>query len=78
MIEEIAVRTTTTEEFIDVPEVLPKMVRRSGVAEGVRRIFVLHTPAAVTINEHADPDGASDIAEIHHGLVPAGRTPRHL
>jgi secondary thiamine-phosphate synthase enzyme len=45
-------------------------VAKSGVAEGTCYLYVPHTTAAVTINEHADPDVASDVEGFFDRLVP--------
>lgn len=41
-----------------------------GVSEGAVTVFVPHTTAGVTINEHADPDVMRDVAHTLNRLVP--------
>ena len=57
MLKTIGVRTSRHTQMIDITDDVERIVRESGVREGTCLIFVLHTTAAVTINENADPDG---------------------
>lgn len=49
-----------------------------GATDGLCLIFVPHTTAAVTINESADPDVATDILAALDRLVPWQAGYRHL
>jgi secondary thiamine-phosphate synthase enzyme len=51
---------------------------RSGISEGLCTVFVVHTTAAVTINENADPTVPSDILRKLRQLVPENDGYRHL
>ena len=64
-------------QFVDVTAQVEKLVRESGVAQGVCYVYVPHTTAGVTINEHADPDVASDLEGIFDRLVPRDGPYRH-
>ncbi|HFE53325.1 MAG TPA: YjbQ family protein [Bacteroidetes bacterium] len=75
---EIPVRTHQREEFINITAEVQRVVRESGVEDGVCTVFVPHTTAAVTINEGADPSVVSDILAKLHQLVPPGAGYRHL
>jgi secondary thiamine-phosphate synthase enzyme len=55
--------------LLDVIEPVERVVGASGVVSGVCYIFVPHTTAAITINEHADPDVASDLEGVFDRLV---------
>lgn len=55
-----------------------ELVISSGIEKGICYIFVPHTTAGVTVNEHADPSVAEDIAARLEHLVPQGRDYRHL
>lgn len=46
------------------------MVRDSAVSDGLCYVYVPHTTAGVTINEHADPDVARDVEGIFDRLIP--------
>jgi secondary thiamine-phosphate synthase enzyme len=58
---EYTVRTTRPEEFIDITDVVRRVVQKNGVRDGLVTVFVPHTTAGVTINENADPDVVRDI-----------------
>ena len=68
--EELDVHTPKREVLLDITEEISKVVRDSNVKEGVCRIFVPHTTAAITINENADPAVARDIIEFLRELIP--------
>lgn len=55
------VRTHMPQEFIDITELVGKAVTEEGVREGLCVVFVPHTTAAVTVQEHADPAVREDI-----------------
>ena len=64
---EIATRGKgTTEITADVERVL----RESGVREGVATVFVRHTSASLVIMENADPTARQDLHEYFERLVP--------
>lgn len=53
--------TSRQEQMIDIGKRVQEIVTRAGLEQGVCRIFVPHTTAAVTVNENADPDVQHDI-----------------
>ncbi|MEQ8237439.1 MAG: secondary thiamine-phosphate synthase enzyme YjbQ [Syntrophomonadaceae bacterium] len=57
----ISVRSRQREEFIDITKSIFDILSASGIEQGLCVVFVPHTTAAVTINEHADPDVVTDI-----------------
>lgn len=57
----VEVSTHQRDELIDVTSLVQRMVDESGVKDGLAVVFVPHTTAGVTINEHADPAVAEDI-----------------
>lgn len=75
--KEIQVRSTKRVELIDITSKVQEVVGASGVKEGVCLVFVPHTTAAVTLNEHADPTVAYDILERLSSLVPEKAAYRH-
>lgn len=58
---EYFVKTTKTQEFVNITNIVKEAVRKKGVKEGNVIVFVPHTTAGVTINENADPDVVHDI-----------------
>lgn len=67
---ELPVRSTTREEMIDLTSSVSEAVRRAGLTEGTVTVFVPHTTAGVTIQEHADPDVAADLLRALSRIVP--------
>ena len=68
--ETLRVRTTRRCEMVDVTESVDAVVERSGVREGIAIVQSLHTTAAVTVNENADPDVQHDLLEKLERLAP--------
>ena len=74
---EIALSTERRTQLIDVTAAVAKMVRDSGVGSGFCYVYVPHTTAGVIVNEHADPDVATDIEAALDRLVPHDAGYRH-
>jgi secondary thiamine-phosphate synthase enzyme len=68
--EEIWVRTSRRSEMIDITDHVQEVVSRAGMAEGAAVLQSLHTTAALTINENADPDVVHDVLGKLDRLVP--------
>jgi len=73
----LRVKTGRRTQFVDVTAAVERVVKEAGVASGVCYVYVPHTTAGVTINEHADPDVASDLEGILDRLVPHAGPYRH-
>jgi secondary thiamine-phosphate synthase enzyme len=56
--------------MVDITARLKAAVRDSKVQSGLCMVYVPHTTAAVTINEHADPDVTRDIIRMLDELIP--------
>jgi secondary thiamine-phosphate synthase enzyme len=76
--EALRVKTTRRTQLLDVTDAVERVVGASGVVSGICYVFVPHTTAAVMINEHADPDVASDLEGIFDRLVPHKGPYRHV
>jgi secondary thiamine-phosphate synthase enzyme len=63
--------------LVDVTEQVGEIVAASGAVSGVCYVFVPHTTAGVMINEHADPDVATDLEGVFDRLVPHRGPYRH-
>jgi secondary thiamine-phosphate synthase enzyme len=57
----IKVRSSKRVEIIDITEAVERVAADSGVAEGMLVLQSLHTTAALTVNESADPDVRRDM-----------------
>jgi secondary thiamine-phosphate synthase enzyme len=78
MISKVDIKTHSREEFQDITRTVREIVGESGVASGVCYIFVPHTTAGVTVNEHADPSVVEDIIAQLDKMVPQHGSYRHL
>lgn len=84
--ERLAVRTTAREETVDVTDRVRKIVRASGLRDGLCLVASTHTTAAVFVNENADPDVQSDLLAALRRAVPddagfahaEGNSPAHI
>ena len=56
--------------FKDITADVNRLVKDSGVENGICCIFVPHTTAAVTVNERADPDVVRDVIAKLNKLIP--------
>ncbi len=74
---QLNIRTSKTTEFIDVTAQVQSMVDANGVKQGVCYVYVPHTTAAITINEHADPTVVEDITTALEKMVPASNNYLH-
>jgi secondary thiamine-phosphate synthase enzyme len=77
MMQKLDIKTNSQAELRDVTSQVRQAVRASGVNDGVCHVYVPHTTAAVTINEHADPDVVRDIIAGLERAVPEGAAYRH-
>lgn len=80
----IEIDSKKREELIDITNQVNKIISDSGTKQGICVIQTLHTTAAITINENADPDVKSDIIkglkifdknDYQHG---EGNSPAHI
>lgn len=68
--EILRVRSSRRTEMIDVTARLQEVVDRGGVRDGALAVQSLHTTAALTVNENADPDVQHDLAAKLERLAP--------
>jgi secondary thiamine-phosphate synthase enzyme len=73
----IKVRSEKRVEIIDITEGAAAAIRDSGVAEGICVLQSLHTTAALTINESADPDVREDLERQLALIAPRDPSFRH-
>src|SRR6266568_331460 len=79
----LRIKTARRTQLVDITREVEHAVRDSGVKQGLCYVYVPHTTAGVAINEHADPDVASDVEGIFDALLPHesdshGHQPNHL
>ena len=68
--EQIAVRTKSRTELVDITNDIQEAVSKAGRDEGLCHVYVPHTTAGVTINENADPSVGRDILMELNKIVP--------
>ena len=66
----LRIRTRERSQLFEITKMVAEVVRQSGVREGVLVAQSLHTTAALTINENADPDVVHDVVAKVGGLIP--------
>jgi secondary thiamine-phosphate synthase enzyme len=66
----LKVQSHRRQELIDITEEVRSLIKTSSFQKGICTVFCPHTTAAVTIQEHADPDVAHDILLWLNRLVP--------
>lgn len=59
--KEITLQTRVREDMLDVTRQVQDIVSAEGWKNGAVLVFCVHTTAAVTINENADPDVCRDM-----------------
>ncbi|MBD3382550.1 MAG: YjbQ family protein [candidate division Zixibacteria bacterium] len=61
MIKKIGVKTESHTQFKDITSQVKQAVSNSTIKNGLAVVYVTHTTAGITINEHADPAVREDI-----------------
>jgi len=75
--EVLRVKTARRTQLVDVTEEVERAVGKVGISSGVCYVYVPHTTAGVTVNEHFDPDVATDLEGVFERLVPRSGPYRH-
>ena len=70
--------TRRRQEMVDITGSVAADLKQAGISDGLCTVFVVHTTAAVTINENADPTVPRDIMGKLRQLVPENDGYRHL
>lgn len=78
MMQRLSISTVQRTELIDITQKVARVVETSGVRQGVCILFVPHTSAGVTLNEHADPDVARDLEDWMGRVAPQESNWRHV
>jgi len=74
----LSIRTGGKVDFQDITGTVRDTISSSGVRSGVCHVFVAHTTAGITINEHADPSVVQDIAAQLDKMIPQHNRYRHM
>lgn len=63
--------------MVNITREVEEAVAASGVKEGIAVVWIMHTTAAVTVNENADPDVTRDMGAFLGSLIPKNGDFRH-
>jgi secondary thiamine-phosphate synthase enzyme len=64
------VKTTQRQACLDVTESVAKIVRASGVQQGLCHVMALHATAAIVVNENDDPNIGVDLLSALDRMIP--------
>ena len=73
----IRVNTSRRSQLVDITEEIQRVVTALGIRVGTCLLYLPHTTAGILINEHADPDVATDTEGALDRLVPMAGPYRH-
>lgn len=68
--KKLSVETKSRTDFVDLTSLVQKTVKALDLRDGFVTVFVPHTTAGVTINEHADPDVVRDMGMVLDEIIP--------
>jgi secondary thiamine-phosphate synthase enzyme len=75
-VQELTVKTERRTQLLDITSQVRDALR--GASGAAALVYVPHTTAGLTINEHADPMVARDFELALEGIVPEGWGWRHI
>jgi len=78
LIHKVDIKTHSQVEFQEITSRVSKIIKASGIKNGVCYIFVPHTTAGILVNEHADPSVVEDIRAQLEEMVPQKKSYRHM
>lgn len=67
---QISVKTHSRTQMIDITSEVQEAIRDSGIQNGLVHVFSMHTTAAITINENADPAVTTDMLTFINKMIP--------
>jgi secondary thiamine-phosphate synthase enzyme len=70
MAETLQIKSETREQMIDITADVERLVKASGLTDGICHLYIQHTTCGLTINENADPDVQSDMLGFLQRLIP--------
>lgn len=73
----LSVETEARTQIKDITREVARLVKQSGVENGLCYLYVPHTTAGLLINESDDPDVARDIGDTLDRLVPRHASYKH-
>jgi len=76
-VQSLTIKTTRRTQLVDITREVQRAVSTLGTRDGTCFLYAPHTTAGILINEHADPDVASDAEGALDRLVPMDGPYRH-
>ena len=70
MLHELSVRTSAQECLVEITAEVARVVRESGVRDGLALLYVPHTTCGITIQENADPGVQHDMLMLLRRIAP--------
>ena len=67
---QISLETKSRTQMIDITSKVRRVVEESNIQNGLVQVCSLHTTAAITINENADPAVETDILNTINKVIP--------
>ena len=67
---QIRVKTSSRTQMIDITSQVRDAVKESKIENGLIHVYSMHTTAAITINENADPAVETDILTTINKVIP--------
>lgn len=74
----INVKTHARTQMIDITSQVQAAVKESGISDGLVHVYSMHTTAAITINENADPAVEADILKTINKVIPFDDQFKHM
>lgn len=74
----INVKTHARTQMIDITSQVQHVVKESGITDGLVHVYSMHTTAAITINENADPAVEADILKTINKTIPFDDQFKHM
>ena len=71
--KDLQVNSSSRCQLIDITDEVSAVVRQSGITDGDAIVYCIHTTAAITINENADPSVVHDMLLTLEELLPKNR-----
>ncbi|HLG24258.1 MAG TPA: secondary thiamine-phosphate synthase enzyme YjbQ [Candidatus Nanoarchaeia archaeon] len=72
MREEILIQTSKSQEQIDITSKINSFVKKSKFENGLCNVFVMHSSAAIIINENYDQSICLDLIDALDKIIPKG------
>jgi secondary thiamine-phosphate synthase enzyme len=69
MLRQLTVATSRHRELVDITSRVQAAIGAAAIRNGICLVFSPHTTAAITINENADPDVATDLLRAYTDLL---------